>query len=605
MADLPGAHQRKTYVALVYGLLRARRTGVLEVRSGRSWRRFYFVSGHAVWYSSDKAEEELSRTLVKAGLVTAGQMKSHTSKQSPFEPISERLLAAGLIGAQDLEDHRTGQLGPAVAAPLAWPTGEWSFQSRDALRLESIDPALFPDANALEGLWAGVRTYVQMEEAVQGLSATPGGVLVPSDELRPALESLSLEGPLAGLAATIGDGQTVEELFRQIPDRSGSLMQMLWLLSSCGLLVDRATPADVLQTLLCGGRELVRAAQLQLGLLRVKEAKAASSALRSGLRPSKAGPGKAKLVDRKKAPVRKEEALPLEAPGRDAAAAAAPGAPPPAPQAERDPHVEHLSKLISTAHGHRMGKDYYAFFDLDRSAHADDVHSAFQRLSRGWNAAATDPRLDQDDYARVQELLHAAKLVWQTLSNPERRKDYDVRVREGTQPHIVSQLAIFMASERALRHQQDLRSGAAEPAIGHAHSEARALMKRGEYARALPHLKQQRGSSGSDPGVLADLGWCFWKVHGATIPGDGDDDGAEDLLLLAQTFDPSHAKAMEYLARMARERGDNERTLLWTGRLLKVHPRSTWGLKMLAELEDQGLSLERGPASGGAAKRGR
>ena len=112
-------------------------------------------------------------------------------------------------------------------------------------------------------------------------------------------------------------------------------------------------------------------------------------------------------------------------------------------------------------------------------------------------------------------------------------------------------------------------------------------MKRGNYADALVHLQQLRQSKGTDPDVLSDLGWCHWKVHGSKKTAGAD--GAEDLLLLSQTFDPSHAKTLEYLGRMAREAGDQEQSLLWTQRLLKAHPRSQWARNMIETLKSEGV----------------
>ena len=114
MKERPGVHQRATYIALVYGLHQARRTGVLEVRSGRAWRRLYFVAGNVVWYASDKVEEELGRSLLKAGLLSKSQLNTLLGSRSPFEPLDQRLLADGTVGPDQLREHRLQQLGQGV-----------------------------------------------------------------------------------------------------------------------------------------------------------------------------------------------------------------------------------------------------------------------------------------------------------------------------------------------------------------------------------------------------------------------------------------------------------------------------------------------------------
>jgi hypothetical protein len=274
--------------------------------------------------------------------------------------------------------------------------------------------------------------------------------------------------------------------------------------------------------------------------------------------------------------------------------------PPPA----KDQQAEHLSRLIRTAHEHRMGKDFYAFFDLSKTSTTDDVRSAYERLTRGWNAASDDQRLSEEDYGRVKELLHAAQLVWQTLADANSRKEYDQRLLAGTAPRLDSQLEMLMAASRAKGDQQELQTrgnSKSQAPGGPMHSEARDCMRRGDYENALGKLREARGVAGSSASVLADLGWCTWKVHRAMIP-DGQQEGAEDLLLLAQTFDPSHGKTMEYLCRMAREKGDSASMVLWLQRLLKEHPRSRWGLEMQGKLRSEGLMPDVGKST---KKRGR
>ncbi len=587
MAERPGVHQRGTYVALVHGLHQACRTGILEVRSGRAWRRLYFVSGNAVWYASDKVEEELARTLVKDGLVPAQKMKALSSSRTPFEPLSDRLLSEGLVSAELLREHRLQQLGPAVSAPLAWEGGEWSFEGRDALPLDAIDNSLFPDCQVLSELWAGVPQFVQMQEALSEVAGEAGRRLVPRSRLAESIDSIGLTGPLAELADALGAGASIEELFQSIPDRSGHLMQLLWFLWNCDAIGDPDQPADQVTTLLAGGQDHLQAAKMQQDRRRSKETRATAKAPRKpAARPAtkKGGVASAKATASKKVSSPAKKPAKSVAPARDEAKA------------------QHLSRLIRTAHEHRMGKDFYEFFDLSNTASAEDVRSAYDRLSRGWSAAAEDSNLMEEDYGRVKELLHAAKLVWQTLADGNRRKEYDQRLAAGTAPRLDSQLEMLMAMERAKGTQEDLKSRSARlPSApgGARHSEARDFMRRGDYEAALPPLREARSSSGSEASVLADLGWCTWKVHRGQIP-DGQQESAEDLLLLAQTFDPSHGKTMEYLCRMAREKGDSARTVLWLQRLLKAHPRSRWALEMQGKLRSEGLMPE-----GGKSRRGK
>ncbi len=582
--DRPGVHQRATYVTLVFGLHQAWRTGVLEVRSGRAWRRLYFVSGNAVWYASDKVEEELGRTLVKEGLVSEDKMQSLLAARTPFEPLSERLLEGGLVSVDVLRAHRLQQLGPAVSAPLGWEGGEWSFDARDSLSLDSIDRSLFPDCHVLRELWLGVPNFVQMQEALAAVGGEAGRRLVPRPGLADAIDSIGLTGPLLELPEALGRGASVEELFQAIPDRTGHMMQLLWFLWNCDLLGEPDVASDQVKILLAKGANHPQAAQAQQELRRSRETRVTG---RVPVQTSEKKGKKAKSASAK--PTHQKEALPLEQPSASKEESAKKSGPAPV-DAEK---AEHLSRLIRTAHDHRMGKDFYAFFDLSTSATADDVRAAHERLSRGWTLASEDPNLSEEDYGRVKELLHAAKLVWQTLADGNRRKEYDQRLAAGTAPRLDSQLEMLMATARARGDQAELNSRKEQASKssapgGPAHAAGRELMKKGNYKAALADLRDARSTKGSSAAVLADLGWCTWKVHRGKIPPD-QEEGAEDLLLLAQTFDPSHGKTMEYLCRMAMDKGDTVRTVLWLQRLLKAHPRSRWALEMQEKLRSEGL----------------
>ena len=70
------------------------------------------------------------------------------------------------------------------------------------------------------------------------------GDLVASDRLRELLPSMDVEAPLSFLAEAVGDGISVEELFKQIPDRSGNLLKLVWMLERGGLLGRDDRPLD-------------------------------------------------------------------------------------------------------------------------------------------------------------------------------------------------------------------------------------------------------------------------------------------------------------------------------------------------------------------------
>ena len=106
-------------------------------------------------------------------------------------------------------------------------------------------------------------------------------------------------------------------------------------------------------------------------------------------------------------------------------------------------------------------------------------------------------------------------------------------------------------------------------------------MSNGDHERARKLLERARRDSPSSPDILADLGWCTWMVQGRTT---GDASESEEFLRLAVAFDPRHASALEFLARIAVERGDTDDARQRVKALLRVVPSSGWGNQTLQSL---------------------
>jgi cytochrome c-type biogenesis protein CcmH/NrfG len=104
------------------------------------------------------------------------------------------------------------------------------------------------------------------------------------------------------------------------------------------------------------------------------------------------------------------------------------------------------------------------------------------------------------------------------------------------------------------------------------------LLHTEDFEAAFVMLSQLRHIHPSCPDTLAALGWAGWKTgnHGTNAY-----DSPDDFLLLALTFDPAHAKALEYFARMAMDQGDVETARNRVLQLLQVTPDSLWAREAL------------------------
>ncbi|HCP47906.1 MAG TPA: hypothetical protein DIU15_17840 [Deltaproteobacteria bacterium] len=383
------------------------------------------------------------------------------------------------------------------------------------------------------------------------------------------LPTLGLKDPLDGFAASLGEGIAVDALFKKIPDRSGHLVLLVWFLQMVGLI--RRDEAAMEQGLLklAEGRDLLSASALMwpdYGEPSPDSSQPAQGPAGRVSPPVKAPKAKAQAAGPKVAPSARKA---VQGQGTRRTGSRAEGTF--AHENRRakkskglGKEVEHLARLIRTAHRHRMGQDFYGFLDLARTADGGEIQDAYDRLTRGWQAAASNSGLPEEDRRLVDELNAAAILVWQTLSDARQRDEYDSRLAAGTAPVLSGG-----GQEDLLPPTSALGEGDLLPE----HAKARKLMERGNFREALLMLEDLREGQPSSPEVLADLGWCAWRTK--HMGGDGND-GPEDFLLLAHTFEPRCVRALEFLARIAKEKQDLAKLKTWTKRLIAVVPDHAW-----------------------------
>ena len=561
---------RQRFAALLFGLHRQDRTGLLELRQGRRWRKVWFVGGRPVLHESNLAAEELSKTLVQAGLVASRPMAKVLKKLLPEESLQDELVSLGLVGEDKLAEHKRQHLERAAAAGLAWSTGRWRFVPQDALS-PAIDRALLVEVNPLRSLWTEVRTQVHMEEAVGFVTDPSAGDLVGTGELAQILDLLEVEAPLNGLPDVLAEGDLgIDDLFRRLRDKTGHLVHLIWLLETVGAIGRAGRQPDPALADLAGGRFVSFEQQ--------EPAKQESPVAEPHRQSSPASE-----------PVRRSPPPPIEQSGE---AAKPPESPQRRARTGTNPRVStralaNLPDLLRTARTHRMSKNFYAFLDQSQDATVEQLEAAYKRLVGLWRGAADTHALPEAARKDAHDLVQAALTVWRTLSDRERRQEYDKRLAEGRAPALQSVVSVGI-TERAMSQPgspvpQPLTSpGASRPGASVPRSarkqvgkqvRAQRMVDRGEFNMALPLLQQLRLENPSDPDVMADLGWSTWRIKGHK----SDDDSAEEYLRLALTFDPHNARALEFLARIAKERGKDADARKYVERLLAVDPESRWG----------------------------
>jgi len=480
----------------------------------------------------------------------------------------------------------------AASAALSWPDGTWSFAESDDAG-SAIDPVLLPELKPLRALWTEVRNRIDTEEAARVVSAADAGEVQPLGSLAGALTSFGIEGPLAGIAEHLtAEGCAVDELFRRTQDKTGHLLHLLWLLETIGLVRRSGRETDPVLSLLARGELAGEEVDDDSEEQKIKKEQEARDA-RNRRSQSSSGATKPRYV------------------------AASSGI-------HTKPSPETLAKLpglLKTARKHRIQKNFYEFFDLKADASRADVEASYKRLAQLWRGAAQTTELPEAARKDAHDLVQGALIAWKILSDPEKRAEYDKRLRQGRAPTLESQIAAATGATSRSHPGTVLPTGPAQGARtgpgtipprstpGRAgggsrpgtippgqtkEARARRLVDKADFAHALPLLRELRLENPSDPDVLADLGWTTWRLKGAE-----DAESANEYLQLALTFDPTHNRGMQYLARVAKEGGHDTEAKRLVERLLAIDPGDEWASRALQSFtRDEAATGRRGKKRG-------
>jgi Flp pilus assembly protein TadD len=564
-----GGHSARAYAAILYGIAKGGRSGVLTVSHDGEQRTLHVLAGRPISFQSTVDGDGLKAALETAGAVPGRQLNWIVSKLEKGETLEDALLNSGALDQPDLATHQRSVLVRGIGAALAWDGGEWAFTPQDDIDPHRIDPALFDTPSLEDGLWRGVVAWLAVDDVLDDVTSGDAGDIA----LRPAsldgLEAFGLESPLDELAGAIGAGASVGAVLKAVADTSGNLVKLLWLLETVGLIsrTGRSRTEDA---------GLVHSLATRIVADPEPEAAAPTSGQASAPPPGVAPPGPAADPVTTKS---EAEVDPAVSRRRLVALRAA----------AKDPKT--LAAAIRSDHAKRMGRVYYEFLGIAPTSSDGAVKSACTRLLRRWQNASRSNAIPADVRQLAEELAKGAALVARTLSDPERRTEYDRRLARGQAPKLEG---IRGASKAALRQgstpgrpaptQPAPRARAAAPESSDEHQKARGFIKKRNFDAAVPLLQRARRKNPSDPGVLADLGWCVFNATGKAH----DVEEGDEFLRLALTFDPNHELALEYLARIAVRGKDKDLAQRRIRKLLGVRHDHPWGRRALKDLADTG-----------------
>lgn len=558
LGPVDSKHSPELYVHLCSRIHEEALGGFVQVQNGRHWRRVWWVAGSPVWFESNLPQEQLGASLVAVGLLDEIRLMELNGEVEDEEALRDVLLRHDDVPPDILHGQLRSLVARGVSAPLVWPRGELSYHPLMALPAVILRSAVLAAEPPLQLLWHGAEAHIRMDQVLGWVTDADAGMFTPAPALAHILPALVHDTPLAPLEELLTAERSVDELFLALPDRSGGLIVLLWLLELAGLLLrqggDRRPPLSPSVEEPAPGPAPAETGSPTPSI------PGASSPGRPGPRSRPGG----RASDRTSIPGGKAAATP-----------------------------DQIEVAIRADHRRRMNRDYYAFLGVGPDASIAELEARANKLVNRWMRPMKSKRTPPKARELAEELLGTVRLVWRTLSDDGRRAEYDRRMARGQAPMAgggivaadVSTITSGTHPAAKKRPQPELA------AVGEqGHREARSYIERGQYERAAGILRRIRQENPSDPEVLADLGWAEWRC----AKGESErEESAEDYVRLALTFRPDHARALEYLARIALDQKDVDGARGRLKAVLRVTPDARWARAALDALGSEGTGSAR------------
>lgn len=480
---------------LLLRLYRRRYSGTLSVSREGGEKRIFLREGVPVMAESNLPSESLGVMLMDAGRITRDDytrvveaVRTRRCKEGAA------LLGLGLVVPRELYEALKQQVRRRLLDCLGWPRGNFALEAgaapvddTTAFRCDPIP--LVQEAVAIH--WSPALLRAQLGAKLDAYAvATPRTEALVSRLFRDA----DVDSFVAGLGGDMPLGMQLDTL------RAPTALAAAWVLDAVGALTFRDRPA------------------------------------------SDAAGDDANTPDR---PV-------IEVFVRDSGAAAEPRIESPQPTARRSANsgaaaetkLEALRKEVLALHQSLGERDHYQMLDIARDADATAVRSAYVNAAK---------RFHPDALARLGllELCDMAQLVFsriseahETLSDPERRRDYD-RAQEGAEDADVARV---VQAEALFR-------------------KAEILLRAGNFGGALEFLRPAVAAWPNECDYQSAMGWALYKK------APPDQKSAREHLERAVTLDRDDAVAHFRLSLVLRALGEKDAAEAAMARAKQLDPK--------------------------------
>ena len=227
-------------------LSQSKKTGSLEVERSAGRGEVYFNEGDVYFAESSISKELLGQKLVKAGVLTSGQlMKALDEQAKSGGRLGDVLLSSGLVFEEQLEAALSAQIEDAVFDLLRWELGEFTWTASRSIEPEvslsvSVENLVMEAARRLDELDIIKRKIPSELTVLNMASAPPEGAVeinITPDEWR--------------VMVLVNGSRTVQEIAESVGLDVFQAMRTLYGLVSAGLIevpegIEPVEPAETL-----------------------------------------------------------------------------------------------------------------------------------------------------------------------------------------------------------------------------------------------------------------------------------------------------------------------------------------------------------------------